>query len=109
MSRRGVDFAVHHAEIDGKRVKIQVWDTAGQEAFRSITRSYFRGATGVLLVYDVTNHESFKSLRDWLVFGTCDSESEDTTGQAIDRILTMFQVKSFNSELILFHDVVSCR
>ncbi|KTW30265.1 hypothetical protein T552_00741 [Pneumocystis carinii B80] len=49
-----------------KRIKLQLWDTAGQERFRSVTRSYYRAAAGALLVYDVTNHDSFTSLPLWL-------------------------------------------
>lgn len=52
--------------IGDKQVKLQIWDTAGQESFRSITRSYFRGATGALLVYDVTRRETFEHLQSWL-------------------------------------------
>lgn len=52
--------------IDGKQVKLQIWDTAGQESFRSITRSYYRGAAGALLVYDITRRETFDHLTSWL-------------------------------------------
>jgi len=53
-------------EIDTKRIKLQIWDTAGQERFRTITTSYFRGAQGILLVYDVTDRRSFESIRNWI-------------------------------------------
>ena len=52
--------------IDSKQVKLQIWDTAGQESFRSITRSYYRGAAGALLVYDITRRETFNHLSSWL-------------------------------------------
>lgn len=52
--------------ISGKQVKLQIWDTAGQESFRSITRSYYRGAAGALLVYDITRRETFEHLASWL-------------------------------------------
>jgi len=52
--------------LDGKQIKLQIWDTAGQESFRSITRSYYRGAAGGLLVYDVTRRETFNHLARWL-------------------------------------------
>ncbi len=52
--------------IDDRQVKLQIWDTAGQESFRSITRSYYRGAAGALLVYDVTRRETFNHLTRWL-------------------------------------------
>ena len=50
----GVEFGARMITIDGKQIKLQIWDTAGQESFRSITRSYYRGAAGALLVYDIT-------------------------------------------------------
>ncbi len=52
--------------IDNKQIKLQIWDTAGQESFRSITRSYYRGAAGALLVYDITRRDTFKHLSVWL-------------------------------------------
>merc|ERR1711988_1706786 len=52
--------------IDQKQIKLQIWDTAGQESFRSITRSYYRGAAGALLVYDITRRETFNHLSSWL-------------------------------------------
>ena len=50
----------------GKTVKLQIWDTAGQERFRTITSAYYRGADGIIMVYDVTNNESFEHVSDWL-------------------------------------------
>jgi Ras-related protein Rab-2A len=62
----GVEFGARMVSIDSKQVKLQIWDTAGQEAFRSITRSYYRGAAGALLVYDITRRETFNHLTSWL-------------------------------------------
>lgn len=62
----GVDFKVKHLEVNSKRVKLTVWDTAGQERFRTLTSSYYRGAQGVVMVYDVTRRESFENLDQWL-------------------------------------------
>lgn len=62
----GVDFKVKHLEVEGKRVKLTIWDTAGQERFRTLTSSYYRGAHGVVLVYDVTRMDSFENLQQWL-------------------------------------------
>jgi Ras-related protein Rab-2A len=52
--------------VEGKQIKLQIWDTAGSESFQSITRSYYRGAAGALLVYDVTRRETFDHLTRWL-------------------------------------------
>ena len=63
----GVEFGSHLIQLDtGETVKVQVWDTAGSESFRSITRSYYRGAAGALLVYDVTHRPSFLNVKMWL-------------------------------------------
>ena len=77
----GVEFGARMINIDGKQVncllrtlplkwviqiKLQIWDTAGQESFRSITRSYYRGAAGALLVYDITRRDTFNHLTTWL-------------------------------------------
>ena len=63
----GVDFKVKTLEINNKKVKMQIWDTAGQERFRTVVSTYFRGAHGILLLYDVTNKDSFKNLENWLI------------------------------------------
>ena len=63
----GVEFAAKTIETEGKRVKAQIWDTAGQERFRTITSAYYRGADGIIMVYDVTARESFNHVKEWLV------------------------------------------
>ena len=62
----GIDFKIKTVDLDGRRVKLQIWDTAGQEQFRTITRSYFRGAQGIVLVYDITDRGTFNSVRSWM-------------------------------------------
>ncbi|CAL9170867.1 unnamed protein product [Musa hybrid cultivar] len=62
----GVEFGARMITLDSKPIKLQIWDTAGQESFRSITRSYYRGAAGALLVYDITRRETFNHLASWL-------------------------------------------
>jgi len=62
----GVEFGAKTVDIDGKIIKLQIWDTAGQETFRSIVRSYYRDTSLVLLVYDVSSSISFYSLNKWL-------------------------------------------
>ncbi|KAJ1885286.1 Ras- protein Rab-18 [Kickxella alabastrina] len=61
----GVDFKVKYLEVDSQRYKLTIWDTAGQERFRTLTSSYYRGAQGVILVYDVSSRESFDNLDTW--------------------------------------------
>ena len=62
----GVEFATKTLQIDGKIVKVHVWDTAGQEQFRALTTAYYRGAVGALIVYDITSASSFESLNHWI-------------------------------------------
>lgn len=62
----GVEFGAKTVPIRDKSIKLQIWDTAGQENFRSITRSYYRSAIGALLVYDITRRETFAHVKTWL-------------------------------------------
>jgi len=90
----GVDFRVHKMEINGKKVKLSIWDTAGQERFRTITSSYYRGAQGVILVYDVANRESFEALPRWY------SELETYVSTSVVKILVGNKVdKEFSRQV----------
>ena len=62
----GVDFKMKKKEIDGKIIKVQIWDTAGHERFRSITYSYYRGANAIIIVFDLSDKKSFISITEWL-------------------------------------------
>jgi Ras-related protein Rab-2A len=62
----GVEFGAKTISVRNKNIKLQIWDTAGQENFRSITRSYYRSAIGALLVYDITRKETFEHVKGWL-------------------------------------------
>ena len=62
----GIDIRFKFIEIDGKRVKLKLWDTAGQERLKSLTKSYFNGAHGIVMVYDVTDRDSFNAIRSWM-------------------------------------------
>merc|ERR1719321_2356167 len=66
ISTIGVDFRFRTVKVGDKFVKLQIWDTAGQERFRTITSAYYRGADGIIMVYDVTAQESFDHVQDWL-------------------------------------------
>lgn len=65
VSTVGIDFKVKTVFRKDKRIKLQIWDTAGQERYRTITTAYYRGAMGFLLMYDITNQESFNAVQDW--------------------------------------------
>jgi len=67
----GVDFKVKTLDVDGNKTKLAIWDTAGQERFRTLTPSYYRGAQGIILVYDVTSKDTFNKLEAWL--SECDT------------------------------------
>jgi len=66
ISTIGVDFKIKTIELDGKKIKLQIWDTAGQERFQTITSSYYRGAHGIIVVYDITDQKSFDNIHKWL-------------------------------------------
>ena len=67
ISTIGVDFKVKTIEMDKKIIKIQSWDTAGQCRFRTITNSYYRGAHGIIIVYDISNKQSFNNIKNWII------------------------------------------
>jgi|EP00944_MAST-04C_sp_MAST-4C-sp1_P012422 Ras-related protein Rab-1A len=66
ISTIGVDFKIRTINLDGKTIKLQIWDTAGQERFRTITSSYYRGAQGIIIVYDITDRDSFTNVKQWV-------------------------------------------
>ncbi|KAK6297860.1 hypothetical protein J4Q44_G00324430 [Coregonus suidteri] len=65
ISTIGIDFKIKTVELQGKKIKLQIWDTAGQERFHTITTSYYRGAMGIMLVYDITNAKSFENISNF--------------------------------------------
>lgn len=75
----GVEFGARVIQVEDKQVKLSCWDTAGQESFRSITRSYYRGAAGALLVYDITRRETFEHVLSWLE----DARAHSSTDMAV--------------------------
>jgi Ras-related protein Rab-8A len=77
----GIDFKIKTCLINESKVKLQIWDTAGQERFRTITTAYYRGAMGILLVYDVTDEASFLSVRNWM------RQIDQNAAENVNRIL----------------------
>lgn len=77
----GVDFKIRNNEVDGKTIKLQIWDTAGQERFKTITSSYYKGAHGIIVTYDITDRDSFSAIQNWM------AEVEKHASDNISRIL----------------------
>ena len=92
--------------MDKKTVKLQIWDTAGQERFRTITSAYYRGADGIIMVFDVTSTESFDHVNDWLkevnryaAEGTVKLLVGNKCDRTADRVVTEAQAQEFATEL----------
>jgi Ras-related protein Rab-1A len=66
MNSIGVDFKLKNIELDNKKIKLQIWDTAGQERFRTITTSYYKGAHAIVIVFDITDKDSFDHVKVWM-------------------------------------------
>uniref|UniRef100_K7LVB3 Ras-related protein RABD1-like n=1 Tax=Glycine max TaxID=3847 RepID=K7LVB3_SOYBN len=106
ISTIGVDFKIRTVELEGKTVKLQIWDTAGQERFRTITSSYYRGAHGIIIVYDVTEMESFNNVKQWL--NEIDRYANDTVCKLLvgnksdlvdNKVVDSLTAKAFADEL----------
>jgi small GTP-binding protein len=66
ISTIGVDYKIKLVNENNQLIKLQIWDTAGQDRFRCITKNYFRGSDGIMLIYDITNQMSFNNIRNWI-------------------------------------------
>lgn len=112
MSTIGIDFKIKTLEINGKKVKLQIWDTAGQEKYHTITTAYYRGSQGIMMVYDITNLQSFENINRWvknindyaddtavkmIVANKIDMEFDEKRGRLIS--------KNRGTELALNHDM----
>jgi len=84
----GIDFKVKRIEREDDSLNLQIWDTAGQERFKTITRSYFQGCAGVLLLFSLTNIDSFKSIEKWI------SQLDDHVDKGLGKILVGTKVDS---------------
>jgi Ras-related protein Rab-35 len=93
----GVDFKIRTIEADGEKVKLQIWDTAGQERFRTITSTYYRGTHGVIVVYDVSNGETFANVKRWL-------HEIDQNCELVNRILVGNKNDDPNTKVVLTED-----
>lgn len=58
----GIEFSSKTIDVDSKKVKLQIWDTAGQERYRAVAKQYYKGAAGVMIVYDITKRSSFENV-----------------------------------------------
>ena len=98
--------------MESKRIKLQIWDTAGQERFRTITKTYYKGAHGIILTFDVTDENSFKNIRNWvkqieqnaqnnvckvLVGNKCDREDRKVTFEEGSKLAGEFNMKYFET------------
>ena len=67
LSTIGLDYRLKTMTLkSGKNIKLQIWDTAGQDRFRAITKNYYKGANGIILIYDVTNLQSYENVKNWI-------------------------------------------
>ena len=80
LSTVGLDMKTKFVTRQNKKIQLQIWDTAGQERFRSITKNIYKGAHGILLMYDVTNKETFKHIKEWI------NNIRDNINNQIDKI-----------------------
>ena len=108
----GVEFATKSIQTEGKTIKAQIWDTAGQERFRTITKTYYKGAHGIILTFDVTDESSFKNIRNWvkqieqnaqnnvckvLVGNKCDREDRKVSFEEGSKLAAEFNMKYFET------------
>jgi len=108
----GIDFKIKIIDLESKRIKLQIWDTAGQERFRTITKTYYKGAHGIILTFDVTDENSFKNIRNWvkqieqnaqnnvckvLVGNKCDREDRKVLMEDGLKLATEFNMKYFET------------
>ena len=78
ISTIGVDFKIRTIKQDNKTIKLQIWDTAGQERFRAITKSYYHGSHGIVIVYDISDRKTFDKIPDWMEQIKQSDDNEDS-------------------------------
>eukprot|EP01114_Cavostelium_apophysatum_P010995 TRINITY_DN2515_c0_g1_i1.p1 TRINITY_DN2515_c0_g1~~TRINITY_DN2515_c0_g1_i1.p1 ORF type:complete len:217 (+),score=51.08 TRINITY_DN2515_c0_g1_i1:140-790(+) len=98
ISTIGVDFKVKTVEVDGKTIKLQIWDTAGQEKFKTITTGYYRGSHGIVVVYDVTDRNSFEKLTNWL------HQIDVNADATVDKMIVGNKIDLESSRQVTYHE-----
>ena len=109
----GIDYKTKDVNINNKSIKLKIWDTAGQERFRNITQQYYKGADGIVLVFDLTDRNSFEKIREWvkqiqsytqkesiaivLLGNKCDAENKAVTSQEANEIANEYNMKFFET------------
>ena len=112
----GVDYFAKTLHINNKDVKLKIWDTAGQERFKTLTAQYYKGADGILLVYDVSDEESYEKIRDWmgqialntqkddlglvLLGNKCDLHERTVTKEMGDKLGEELKIKYFETSAL---------
>ena len=99
MSTIGLDYKLKNVQLDdGKIVKIQIWDTAGQDRFRSITKNYYKGAHGIILIYDVTSRKTFDSVKNWI------SQIKEEVSDQVNIILVGNKIDDVQNRKVTFDE-----
>jgi len=99
MSTIGLDYKLKNVQLDdGKIVKIQIWDTAGQDRFRSITKNYYKGAHGIILIYDVTSRKTFDSVKNWI------SQIKEEVSDKVNIILVGNKIDDVQNRKVTFDE-----
>lgn len=109
----GIDYKTKDVNINGKSIKLKIWDTAGQERFRNITQQYYKGADGIVLVFDLTDRNSFEKIREWmkqiqsytqresiaivLLGNKCDAENKAVSAKEAADIAAEYNMKFFET------------
>jgi len=109
----GIDYKTKDVNINGKSIKLKIWDTAGQERFRNITQQYYKGADGIVLVFDLTDRNSFEKIREWmrqiqsytqresiaivLLGNKCDAENKAVSAKEANDIAAEYNMKFFET------------
>lgn len=99
ISTIGVDFKIKTIELDDKIIKLQIWDTSGQERFRSITSSYYRNAHGIIIVYDTTDTSSFEAVKMW------SNEVDTYSNEYVQRCIVGNKIDLIQQRVVFSSDV----